>query len=36
MKVILSMDLRIKRLEEERAGAVEGSSEGDGGRKRPR
>jgi hypothetical protein len=35
MKVILSMDLRIKRLEEERP-VPDGPSDGDGARKRPR
>ena len=36
MKVILSMDLRIKRLEEERPAATEDPSDGDGARKRSR
>ena len=36
MKVILSMDLRIKRLEEDGAAGAADPSDGDGARKRPR
>lgn len=36
MKVILSMDLRIKRLEEDRSAVTADPSDGDGARKRPR